>query len=120
MRRRDDSGRLLDGVLTDVDGVARYTLRGEIDVANADQLQRRLRDACDAHGSRIEIDMAEVTFIDSSGLRALLLAHRHAEGLGGGVVVLRPSAAVVALVRLAGVEAALPAEEGTSWEDLQA
>lgn len=113
-------GRRLDGALTVAGGVARYTLRGEIDTGNADELQRELIDACDAHGGRLELEMADVAFIDSSGLRALLLAQRHAEALGGRVVVLRPAAPVVALVRLAGVEDALPVPDGTSWEDLPA
>jgi anti-sigma B factor antagonist len=57
-----------------VDGIAVLALSGELDLAAAPVLRERL-DAARAGGGRgIVLDMAEVTFLDSSALRELLRA----------------------------------------------
>jgi anti-anti-sigma factor len=56
----------------------------------------------------ITIDLRDVTFIDSTGLRSLLLAHRR------GVVVLRePSDVVRRILEVAGVADLLVVEQPT-------
>ncbi len=65
----------------DPDGVIRLRLLGELDVAVADMLERRLvdlrRPPRDAR-----IDLSCLRFIDSTGLRALLLGLRGARSDG--------------------------------------
>ena len=41
--------------------------------------------------STITLDLAEVAFIDSSGLRALVVGHKALEEQGGSLVVANPS-----------------------------
>jgi anti-sigma B factor antagonist len=53
---------------------------GELDIATTDALQKALRQAFDGDASAIILDVAEVTFIDSMGLRALLWAAEHQDG----------------------------------------
>lgn len=65
----------------DVDAIT-VRLSGEIDVANATALTDAL-EAVSEPGRRLVLDMAEVTFIDSSGINVLLraanwLGDRHA------------------------------------------
>jgi len=61
-------------------------LRGEIDVDVSEALREQVLQAVrDAAGRPVAIDMAEVTFIDSSGLSALLAGLRLARGHGGSV-----------------------------------
>jgi anti-anti-sigma factor len=55
----------------------RLVLTGELDISGAEQLDRAVQDAC-AMGSHVEIDLAGLGFIDSSGLRALLVLHKAA------------------------------------------
>jgi anti-anti-sigma factor len=65
--------------------VTRVVLSGEIDMATAPLLQDRLLAAL-ADGARaISIDLALVTFIDSSGLDTFLRAARSAEENGKGL-----------------------------------
>jgi anti-anti-sigma factor len=47
---------------------------GELDVASASDLEEELRRAFATDASAIVVDLAEVSFMDSSGLRALLIA----------------------------------------------
>lgn len=50
--------------------------RGELDVQSVDELRARLNEAIDAGNKRIVMDLAEVSFIDSLSLSALVGARR--------------------------------------------
>jgi anti-anti-sigma factor len=57
-------------------------LAGELDIASAPTLERAIEEL-DAEGAqRVVIDLGGVTFMDSTGLRALLLAHQRTSGDG--------------------------------------
>ena len=61
----------------DDDGAARVILVGELDIAVADEVEERLRRLRDA-GSRVRLDLSQLDFIDSSGVRAIVLGLKHA------------------------------------------
>jgi anti-sigma B factor antagonist len=69
-----------------------FRLEGELDMATADDLSQILREAS-TKGDPIVLDFAGVSFMDSSGLRALLEAAGLCSGKGV-VVVLNPSTQV--------------------------
>ena len=71
------------------DGV--LSLSGEIDLSVAEDVRAALVDASDA-GIRV-IDVSEVTFIDSMGVRTLLMAARSLNG-SGPLVLRDPSDSV--------------------------
>jgi anti-anti-sigma factor len=75
------------------------TLRlvGELDAATAPHLQRRLEE----HRSVTRLDLRDVTFVDSSGLRVLLLASR-ASG-ADGLILLEPSGHVRRVLEMTGL-----------------
>ena len=52
---------------------------------------------------RVEMDLADVTFIDSSGLGALVAVHNYAKELGATLVLLRAGPVVSRFFELAGV-----------------
>ncbi|PRY01650.1 STAS domain-containing protein [Allonocardiopsis opalescens] len=79
-------------------------LTGEIDVATAPQLRSSLEPAFGAPEPRLVIDLAGVTFIDSSGLRVLIETHKRAEQDGGSLALARPSPWVVRLLRVTGLD----------------
>jgi anti-sigma B factor antagonist len=77
-------------------------LHGELDIATAPELVAmltRLR----RHEHPVVLDLAEVTFIDSTGLTALMDAFLDAERDGWAFSVRRASPAVRRVVALAGV-----------------
>jgi anti-sigma B factor antagonist len=51
-------------------------VRGEIDMATVGDLQARAGRALDRVESRVVVDLEDVSFIDSSGLDALVRLHR--------------------------------------------
>lgn len=71
----------------DVDGVRRLRLRGEIDLGTARLIDQALAEVLAAEPDRVVVDLAEVTFIDSSGLNALVRA-RNLVGEQRGTLVL--------------------------------
>lgn len=59
------------------DGPTVVTVSGEIDLTNADQLDRCLDDAAE-QARDLVVDLSGVTYLDSQGLRVLLgLVERH-------------------------------------------
>jgi anti-sigma B factor antagonist len=61
----------------DDDGASRVTLIGELDIAVADGVEERLRRLREA-GNRVRLDLSQLDFIDSSGVRAIVLGLKHA------------------------------------------
>lgn len=47
-------------------------LSGELDLASADALSRRIRHVCSTGVSVLVLDLSELTFMDSTGLHAVL------------------------------------------------
>ena len=56
-------------------------VKGEIDLATAEQFRASMEEAIARH-SPVLVDMADVTFIDASGLRVILQAAESANGHG--------------------------------------
>ena len=54
-------------------------VRGEVDLATASDLEIAVRNALDDAPAGVLLDMAQLTFIDSSGLRALVALAKDAE-----------------------------------------
>ena len=100
LRSRNDNARREERVpMMEVQEQGGGTLRliGELDAATAPQLQRRLEE----HGGVTQLDLHDVTFIDSSGLRVLLLAARVCSV--GELTLLRPSAHVLRILEMTGL-----------------
>lgn len=73
-------------------GVVEIVPRGEIDVENAYGIRDVIAGfLADARPDRIELDMHQVTFIDSVGISALVAAFQIAAVSGVKLVVTRPS-----------------------------
>ena len=71
-----------------------FRLEGELDIATADDLSDVLRHAvADTERDPLELDFSGVSFMDSSGLRALLEAAGLRNG-NGSLVILNPSTQV--------------------------
>ena len=53
---------------------AELSARGEVDASTQEQLREKLLDAIDQGATDLVVDMSDVTFLDSSGLRGLIEA----------------------------------------------
>jgi anti-sigma B factor antagonist len=77
---------------------------GELDLASAPALEATLARSFDAAGSgRVVLDLRELEFIDSSGLRALLTARRRAEDVGAAFSLVGGHPGLERTLEIAGV-----------------
>jgi anti-anti-sigma factor len=72
-------------------GLSVVALAGEIDMASSGELERQLGALEGAEGFQVVVDLARLTFIDSSGIRALVVAAKAIESRGGTVLLAAPS-----------------------------
>ena len=75
-----------------VEGTALVELVGELEVVSVEEFSVRMADLDGGGRSHVVIDVAGITFIDSSGINALIRAVRSVEARGGTAVVASPSA----------------------------
>lgn len=87
------------------DGHAIVAVRGEIDMSTADQLRGVLRSAMEL-SPRVEVDLRDTTFMDSTGLAVLLAAQQRA-GDRNTLVVRHPGPTVRKVLETSGVDAIL-------------
>jgi anti-sigma B factor antagonist len=79
------------------------TLHGELDVASADGLANSLVELA---GSTVVVDLSDLTFMDSSGIGALVRARNRIRAGGLGELVLtRPGAIVRKALEIVGLDA---------------
>jgi anti-sigma B factor antagonist len=81
---------------------------GEIDMATAPYLRDTVEDLVEEGCRRLVLDVARVTFCDSSGLAVLLLARKTLHKHGGTVRLVGPAAPLVRLFELSGVTTVFP------------
>ena len=82
------------------DGAAVVVLEGELDLAAAPALRERLAQATAGAPRGVVLDMAEVSFVDSSALRELLRAHTGVRERGGTLVLAAVGPTVARLLEL--------------------
>jgi anti-anti-sigma factor len=76
-------------------------LAGELDLATVPQLKEALRDF--APTDPVRLDLGELTFLDSTGLHAILALARSRRG-DGSVVLVDASPAVVRILEIIDIE----------------
>ncbi|MFD0783736.1 STAS domain-containing protein [Micromonospora azadirachtae] len=86
----------------DAEGVT-VSARGEIDLSTADELQHEIEAAIASNASAVVVDLAEVTFLDSAGINALLRGRRLADDRRKPYHVTNAQGMVRQLLRLTGV-----------------
>ncbi len=91
----------------DTDGVHQIKLSGEFDLAALPQAERALEDALDTCRS-IEVDLRGLTYIDSSGIRALTVAWEQSRTMVGEFSIIPGPPAVQRVFEITGLTDILP------------
>jgi anti-anti-sigma factor len=87
------------------------TLVGELDIDGVDRVTEELTRAEATDAAQIVLDLAELRFIDSSGVRLVLEADARSRTNGSRLRLTRGPAAVQRVFVLSGVEDRLPWDE---------
>jgi anti-anti-sigma factor len=99
-------------------GAFHVVARGELDVATADQLAQAL-DPIIAGGSQLVVlDLTDVSFLDSSGLRTIVRAATSMEDRDGRLVIDGASPAVARVLEVTGLLERLRGEHGEPAGDV--
>jgi anti-sigma B factor antagonist len=86
------------------DGTAIVTVHGEIDVDNADELARGVREAVlEGSPSMVQVDLRDASLLDSTGLGALIEGFRAASDLGVRFVVTNPTPTLRRVLSVTGL-----------------
>ena len=85
-------------------------VRGEVDMSHEEELRSELRSAVAADQSRIVVDLTECEFIDSTGIRALLLSReaQHSEGGSERLAVAASSEQILRILSVMGLDRVIP------------
>ncbi len=86
-------------------------LEGRMDAAWSDHVGQALAECIRSGKHVIAVDMAEVEYISSAGIRVLIIYARQLQSIEGRFSVVNASEAVSSVVQLAGLEALLGAGE---------
>ena len=93
---------------TVINGVPVVAAPAEIDITNADGLRAALIKAAAARPGTLVVDMTQTQFCDSTGLHALVAAHKRARADGREVLLVIPGAAVLRVFAITGMDQMIP------------
>jgi anti-anti-sigma factor len=82
MKPSDDGAACPSSLCIGSDGRVSLRLTGVIDVTNAEQVETALNEATREGPEELLLDLRAVTFLDTAGLRLILLAHRWQQRAG--------------------------------------
>jgi anti-sigma B factor antagonist len=88
-------------------------LLGELDIDGAPIARRALREACAAAAHTVVLDLAALTFMDSSGVHMIVEAQRRLSAENRELVIARSPAQVLRLLELCGLTGVLRLSDRT-------
>lgn len=109
-----DQGLSLD--TEEREGTFRIALRGELDVSTAPRFNTALSDPHIRNCHTLVVDLSALTFMDSTGLSALLVGEMHARTSGQRFAIVQGPRHVQELFRLTGVDHFLEVVDSASLE----
>ncbi len=95
---------LLDTDIKSVGIHALVALAGELDVSTVGQLYEQLAALQREGVQHVALNMAEVTFVDSTGLSVMVSLHKRMESVEGELIIFSPSAQLRRLLQIAGLD----------------
>jgi anti-anti-sigma factor len=89
-------------------GVTVLTPSEELDLSSVPRLEAAISDALESGSEQLVLDLSQLTFLDSSGLRLFLILSRRARSEGWQLTLARPSEPVETLFEITGAGPNLP------------
>lgn len=100
------------------DGIRTFTVRGELDMSTAPELEQKLDHALSDSTASIMLDLSECEFIDSTGIALIVRAWQRLDGGGNGggsrLVLCCINHQVRRLLKITGVESSISMHEERS------
>jgi anti-anti-sigma factor len=90
---------------------SRFTLEGRINAVSATAFEHKLKLALETGHINIIVDMSEVEFLSSAGIRVLLATYKNAKSQGGALWIDSPSENVRNVLGMTALDEMLLKEE---------
>ena len=90
------------------DGKATVRVRGELDIATADQAYTYLRDVVDSQDGPVMMNLSELSFCDAAGLGVLAKVAGHARRSGRSLELSAARPALLRIMYITGMDEAFP------------
>jgi len=91
-----------------VHGMPVVSVPEEIDATNVSDLRTALLKAAANGSGTLVADMSRTRFCDSSGVHALVAAHKRAKAEGGELLLVSCGAAVLRILAITGIDRVIP------------
>src|SRR5437879_13354780 len=91
------------------EGRLELQLKGRLDANWADHLGNAIESAIRAGQHRLDLDLAEVNYLSSAGIRVLLKYLRQLQAAHGALRVVRPTEPILSVLQLSGIAGLLEA-----------
>jgi anti-sigma B factor antagonist len=105
---------MFEAVVSEEGNVRTIALRGECDLQLFPDVDELFSKSVDNGFKAVRIDLRGLTFIDSSGIRALLLAMRRSQRKAAKLTITPGPPEVMRVFELLGLKNAFPFEDGAS------
>lgn len=83
-------------------------LIGKLDIIGVGQIETKFAGYCGGEKARVVVDLSEVDFLASIGIRLLTLIAKSIASRGGRMVLLNPTADVQHVLEVTGIPAIIP------------
>ncbi|MBF0531057.1 MAG: STAS domain-containing protein, partial [Deltaproteobacteria bacterium] len=93
---------MLEAVITDIFGVKSCRMSGRLDSLTANEAQGILDNLVTSGQRTIIIDLEELRYVSSAGLRVLTMFQKLLKKVGGGLIIFRPTSGVQQIFELSG------------------
>ena len=98
---------------TDLDNNIRMIkLVGDLDILGVGAIETRFAGYCAGENPRVLVDLSEVNFLASIGIRLLTLTAKSVASRGGRMVLLHPTPDVRHVLEITGIPAIIPIYDG--------
>lgn len=89
-------------------GIRLIKLIGKLDIIGTGEIKTKFMNHCAGDKVRLVVDLSEVDFLASSGVRLLVLAAKSVASRGGKMVILNPIPEIQTALEMAGIPAIIP------------
>jgi anti-anti-sigma factor len=89
-------------------GIRLIKLAGTLDIVGVNAVEVRFSGYCSGENTRVLVDLSEVDYLASIGIRLLTLNAKSLASRGGKMVLLSPSPQVQEVLEMTGIPAIIP------------
>ena len=89
-------------------GIRTLKLTGRLDILGTGEIETKFYAGCAGEKPLVVVDLAEVDFLASTGIRLLTLAARSIASRGGRMVIIHPIPEVQNVLEVTGIPAIIP------------